>query len=351
MAAAAQRREVDELIRRCYAGLAASALASEAMQRLRRILTVDAAFFATVDPATLLFTSAISETPLREEAPRFLANELAGADVNQFTELAARRVPVRWLDDATEGHREQSERYVSIMRPIGLGDELRVVLRTGDTAWGVLCLHREDGAAGFDERDARILASLAPHLGEGLRRATLAGGFATTRHAAHGIVVLDDEGAVRSVNDAAERWLAEVPTNEWPVGASVPLPVLGVALAVRAAPGDVAATTARLRTNRGQWLSIHASRLHGEDGDQTVVILEPPEPTQLVSLVLDAHGLTTAQSRVVALVLRGWSTQQIVNELRISAHTVQEHLKAVFDKMGVRSRRELAAALLHDDRG
>jgi DNA-binding CsgD family transcriptional regulator len=48
---------------------------------------------------------------------------------------------------------------------------------------------------------------------------------------------------------------------------------------------------------------------------------------------------------VAALVLQGHSTQQIVNELRISAHTVQEHLGAVFDKFGIGSRRELVAAL------
>ena len=59
-------------------------------------------------------------------------------------------------------------------------------------------------------------------------------------------------------------------------------------------------------------------------------------------------GLTPAQERVAALVLQGRSTREITGVLHISANTVQEHLTAVFDKVGVRSRRELAGRLLSD---
>lgn len=75
-------------------------------------------------------------------------------------------------------------------------------------------------------------------------------------------------------------------------------------------------------------------------------MLEPASPAQLSSMFLSAYGLTPAQVRVVALVLQGHSTRQIVSKLHISANTVQEHLTAVFEKVGVRSRRELAMKLI-----
>jgi DNA-binding CsgD family transcriptional regulator len=105
-------------------------------------------------------------------------------------------------------------------------------------------------------------------------------------------------------------------------------------------------TTIRLRTARGDWVTLYASPMSGPEGARTSLVLEPAAPLHLASLFLDAHGLTPAQSRVAALVLQGRSTRQIVNELTISAHTVQEHLGAVFDKFGIGSRRELVAALL-----
>jgi DNA-binding CsgD family transcriptional regulator len=344
----AQRR-IDVLVQRCYAGLDAMALGREVVRRLRSVLWIDAAFVATVDPATLLFTSAVSEEPLAEAAPLFLANEFGGRDVNRFSDLAAAPVAVRTLDQATRGDRDASARHAAIMRPLGLGDELRVALRTRRACWGVMCLHREAGAAGFCPQDRDVVAKIAPHVAEGFRRALLAGQSGDPWPAlGHGVVILDAAGSVSSVNDAAERWLAQIPDSDWPSSCQLPVPLLAAA----AAAGNSAvgqrhpAPAVRLRTIRGDWLSVHASRLHGSDDRSTVLVLEQPGPGEVTSLILDSHGVTGAQAKVVALVLRGYSTKQIVSNLAISQYTVQEHLRAVFDKLGVRSRQELAAALL-----
>ena len=324
-----------------------AALRREVVSRLKALAGVDAAFVATVDPATLLFTSAVSEEPLIEAAPAFLGNELDGRDVNRFTELAAGLDPARTLDQATCGDRDSSARHAAIMRPLGLGDELRVALRTRQACWGVMCLHRQAGATGFSsagprhggqDRSARGRGTPpgpAGRAGSGFPSGARARG-GHPRRVRLGHLGERRRGALAGA-DPRKRLAQLVPAAAASAGAAA-----GHAGAAPERP----APTLRLRTVRGDWLSVHASPLHGSGEQSTVLILEEPGPGELVSLILTSHGVTGAQARVVALVLRGYSTKQIVGQLAISQYTVQEHLRAVFDKLGVRSRQGLAAALM-----
>jgi DNA-binding CsgD family transcriptional regulator len=332
-------RRLGELERRCRAGLELAELQREFLRRLRQIVPVDAAFFATTDPATMLFTGALSEEPLVASAPRFLDNEIGGDDVNTFGSLAVGTDHVNSLDRATSDGRGTSERYREIMAPLGLGDELRAALVVDGRCWGVLCLHRADGSRGFDPDELDIVRRVVPHIAEGLRRAIAAGALPDAElEGARGVLILGADDQVVTANGSAERWLAEMTTSDEQRQRQLPI-------AVRAAVAH--AGTVRLRTSRGTWVSVEATRLHGAAGaGEVAVVIEPASRRELASLFLDARGLTPAQSRVAALVLRGYSTQQIVNELHISSFTVQEHLRAVFDKFGVGSRRELVAALL-----
>lgn len=62
-------------------------------------------------------------------------------------------------------------------------------------------------------------------------------------------------------------------------------------------------------------------------------------------LIADAYGLTSRERDVVRLVLQGLSTDRIAGELYVSSWTVQDHLKSIFDKVGVRSRKALVAQI------
>ncbi|WP_112238903.1 LuxR C-terminal-related transcriptional regulator [Kribbella monticola] len=341
MAVVADRLEV--LIRRCYAGLGTDELRTEVLGRLRGILTVDAAFFATVDPATLLFTSATAEDPLRAVTGQFLANEFGRADVNKFAALADAADPVGSLDHATRGDRSASSRSSEVMTPLGLGDELRAALVSGGRCWGVICLHRETSEYGFSEGDLAVVRRLGPHLAEGLRRSLLIGQEQPSSSVRPGVIILDADLTVVSISAEAEHWLAELGGE-----GGLPVPVRAAAVRLQRLnelPTGVAAEAVRLRTRSGTWLAVHASTLRGGQ-EQLAVVIEPATSAQLGSLLLDVHALTPAQQRVTALVLRGRSTRQIVEELHLSSHTVQEHVRAAYDKVGVGSRRELVAALL-----
>jgi len=346
-------RHAEVLVGRCHAGLAGTELAAEVVRRLPGIVPVAAAFFATVDPDTLLFTSGVAQDPLGTVTPLFLDNEFGRVDVNKFAVLAEAPDPVGSLDHSTGGHRADSPRYREIMAPLGLGDELRAALIAGRRCWGVLCLHLEDADAGFSDQDLAMVRHLAPHLAEGLREAVVREASVTRQPGAPGMLVLDRDLSVFSMSHQAEQWLALLSDDD---ADGLPMPlhaaVAKLMSAESAAPAATdpdegrSAITLRLRARDGRWLALHAIRLGGPAGAQVGIVIEPAVPADLGSLLLSAHGLTDAQTRVVALVLRGHSTREIVERLHISANTVQEHLTAVFDLLGVRSRRELTATIL-----
>ena len=215
------------------------------------------------------------------------------------------------------------------------------------TLLGVLCLHREDGETGFADDEIQFLGKAGVILGEGLRRAVALASMAngSAMPAGPGVLILDADLEVVSTNPQASPWLEAVDDRDWPPSMHLPVAVLAAAAAARAVTADPAAQRTRIRRRNGGWMIIQASPLSGSVG-RIVVVLDAPEADELTSLALAVYGLTAAQSRVATLVLGGRSTQQIVNELAISANTVQEHLRGAFDKVGVGNRRELVAVLM-----
>ena len=344
-------RTYHDLVRLSHAGLDSTALWQRVLQTLKRIIPVDAAFFATTDPATVLFTSAIADDALARATSLFLANEFLQDDANKFIQLVQRQGHVGGLDEVTHGNVTASPRYREILAPLALVDELRAALVVDGACWGVMCLHRERARSPFEPAERAFLARVAPHIAQGLRTGLIMGAVDTQEgHEGPGLIVLADDLSIVAMSPMAERWLDELVDSQR--GTAVPPPAITAVAARLHQLDERADNTAvdriprvRVRTRRGQWLTIHATRITGQGTRQTAIILEQAQPTEIAPLIVQSYGLSPRESEVTQLIARGFSTAQIAQTCHIAVDTVQDHCKSIFDKVGVRSRRELVAHL------
>jgi DNA-binding CsgD family transcriptional regulator len=95
-------------------------------------------------------------------------------------------------------------------------------------------------------------------------------------------------------------------------------------------------------------LLLHGTQLSGGAEARTAVIIQPAPSPEIASLIVQAYGLSERERQVTELCAQGLSTKEIAAALHISPHTVQDHLKAIFDKTGARSRAELVGKIFLD---
>jgi DNA-binding NarL/FixJ family response regulator len=164
-----------------------------------------------------------------------------------------------------------------------------------------------------------------------------------------GLLVLDDDDGIEMADAAAAAWLDDLRAN----GRRLPLVVTAVAERVRAIESGrtdaAAAATVRARARSGRWVLVRASALgNGGRALRIAVTLEPARAPELAEVIADAYGLTARERRVTELVGRGLPTAAIAAQLYLSTYTVQDHLKAIFEKLEVSSRGQLVARLFVD---
>lgn len=300
----------------------------------------------TLDPASLLATSHY-QAEIPELPPEWLAHEYYEDDFHKMADVARSERGVSTLHEATGGDPSRSRAWNLYMHPYGAEQELLVALRTpaGDV-WGMLGLYREPGEPQFDDDELGFLREVSPYLAEGAQRGLLVGEASDPEGAdAPGLVVLKDDWSVESLTPGVERWLGELPDGNWEAEGKLPPAVLAVAgRALRTAenedaPGEIA--LARVLSRQGRWIVLHGAPLVADGARRVAVIVEPAHPARISTLLMAAYSLTEREQDVTRLVLRGQSTAQIAESLSVSPHTVQQHLKSVFEKTGVRSRRDL----------
>lgn len=337
-------------------GLTGPALLRPLAAQLRAAMPCQALLLLRTDPTTVLPTDGVAQELPPGICRPFWDNELLEDDLNKFVVLARAAPPVASLHAATGGDLSQSRRCVTLYRGLGVSDELRASFTSRDgSCWGIAQLIRTGGAT-FTADERALLAGAARAVAAVLRSrftdpqpgpAGPAGPAGWDRGPA--VVILDRSGEIDSITPEARRWLAELADGSSTGMVPVPEPVYAVAGRARAARAGMgrAPASAQVRTATGDWLQLHASCLDrpGDPGEAVAVVLTPAQPPDLVPLLALGYRLTHREQEVLQFLARGMTTAEMTQRLGISPHTVRDHLKALFGKVGVRSRAQLVARI------
>jgi DNA-binding CsgD family transcriptional regulator len=327
-------REIEAL---CADHLDHFTLQTELSAVIRRVVDFDVAVQSTVDPASMLDTSCLplgaERDPDREQ--RHFDLEYRRESPLSYREIARRPARAAALRLEVDDPRTVP-RFVEIIEPRGGHDELRAAFVADEQCWGSISLYRMRSRPEFSTEDVAFFTSVSAVIGRGLRGAFLraATGHVQGVEDPPGHLVMSRSGSLLSTTEAAERWLATLEQDD-----IVPSSITALVAALDHQP------SARVTVvGSAGPLVIHASTAKGMD-EAVAMIIEKPRPVDLTPAIVAAYGLTDRERQVAECVLQGLVTKQIARRLGITEYTVQDHLKAIFVKVGVATRGELTFQL------
>ena len=314
----------------------------EAVVLLGRVVGFDRWCWPLADPDTLVPLSGLAEHDYGPAVPRVLELEFSGNDFAAMDVLARRASPAGSLSGETGGDLARSPRWDEVLRAVGIGDEAVIACRDALGCWGWLKAYRDGGERPFAAQDVELLAQVGPGLGAALRRSLARDRRSGAAPASRpGVIVLDRGLRPLSWTVGAGAWIDLLPAATiYAALGMLPAMMYPVATLARSRTG-ASGSRALERAVDGRWVMIEAAVLEGRGEGEIAITLRDATAGETFDRLCRIYALTRRERQVVATFAAGLDTRAAAERLSISRHTLQDHLKSVFAKVGVNSRREL----------
>jgi len=161
-----------------------------------------------------------------------------------------------------------------------------------------------------------------------------------------GVLVVDISRRIRMANDASISMLGPIVGSSARFTSGHELPT-----ALQALIDDI---ESRLATGSDSCslmlpsydICVRACVISGDSEACLMLLIERASRQDVVRSALASYPLTPREGEVAALVLRGYSNRRIADSLVLTEYTVEDHLKRIFAKVGVRSRSALSSKIL-----
>ncbi|MGC0416980.1 LuxR C-terminal-related transcriptional regulator [Embleya sp. AB8] len=346
---ASAQRAIEGLRELAGMGLTAPEIFRRSDELLRGVLEFDAVCWHTADPATGLVTSVLSDDLSLAGFREAVRLEVWHEDAASFPNIRRSGLRAETLSRVTRGRPERTIRFREQIAPASFGDELRAVFDTQGGMWGCAAFLRVPDRGPYLGRHRDLADIAARHIGNALRACHITPARSADAEAeqAPAMVILGPSNGLVAADDRAQRLLAEL-ADDAMAALSVPTAfAIASERARRAACGELPAQgKIRVRAADGRWFVLHASLVEGLADGCVGVVASPASPAETMPMYLAAYGLTGREQEVALHALRGCDTKEIARVLAMTPYTVQDHLKAIFTKAGVTSRRELIARIV-----
>ena len=347
-----------QIERLCREPLDASTLRGRLLATLRQAVGFDAYVWLLTDPVTCVGAAPLADVPCLPELPELIRSKYLTA-VNRWTTLSTSDSRVGLLHREVDGRLERSRLWRDVLNRYGIADLASIAFADQFGCWGFLDLWRTGESEPFGSADAEFLAMITPAITTALResQARTFLDVPTPHRNVIGPVVLtlNDNLQITSRTAASADWLDTLLPPR-PGDSAIPASVYNVAaqlLAVEAGIDDHDAL-ARTHLTDGFWLALRAARLTVPDRrpapddipTDIVVTMEEATAAERLEIYCLATGLTPREQNVVELIATGADTRAMAHAMRVAEHTIQDHLKSIFTKSGVRDRISLLSRAL-----
>lgn len=325
------------VVRLCASHNEARRLRLALVDELRSMVRFEAFAWLLTDPETEVGTAPIADVPGLPELPRLIRLKYSTV-VNRWTHQTE---PVSLLREATSGQLDQSLIWREHLASFGVTDVASIVFRDRAGCWSFLDLWRIGGV--FSKAEAAVLHQSVEIITAAVRRCV-----GRTFHESNNersinwtgplVLLLSSELEVQAQTPETDRLLRIlVPRDD--DQPPIPAGAYNVAAQLLATENGVDnhPPVARVHVGDGQWVTLRAARI--DDG--IAVTIEACTPTERIGLFSRSADLTAREAELVRLLAGGADTSALADQMFISVHTVQDHLKSIFAKTGTNSRREL----------
>jgi DNA-binding CsgD family transcriptional regulator len=341
--ARARDRAAEEITALAERGLAAADLYPGVLAILGRVLDVSAACFQTSDPLTGIPVSHGEVGAPPGSLGESLHFEFDRDDVSRYSEVQARRTPLAVLSVETGGRPSESPRFREMIEPEGGGDELRVAFADVLGVWGTMVIFSAPGHR-YGEADAALVGQIVAPVARALRLGHRSDPTPVEPidWSSPGVIVVDGQERIEM---ADERALARMRMLGAEVGGSLP-GAFGVVCAWARLRDPERPARARTRGAQGPWLTIDVSPIDDAPRGRLAVVIQAATGPDVLDAAMRSHALSAREREVAGLLIAGHGNKEIAAALCVSPHTVNDHLKAIFEKTGAHTRGEVATRIM-----